>query len=40
MIDEAHLDEKVNIAFTNAAIPGMAIIASRNGEVVYEKYVG
>ena len=40
MMDVEQLDEKVNTVFTNAAIPGMAIIASQNGEVVYEKYAG
>ena len=40
MTAEVDLEQKLNKAFTDMAIPGMAIIASRHGEVVYEKFAG
>lgn len=40
MMDKQLLDDKVIRAFRAANIPGMAIIASRNGDVIYEKYAG
>src|SRR5690625_1839061 len=40
MTAEVDLEQKLNKAFTDMAIPGMAIIASQHGEVVYEKLAG
>jgi len=41
MMNENHqLDQTIVNLAKEAKIPGMAVIASQNGDIVYEKYVG
>src|SRR5699024_2727828 len=40
MMDKQKLDRKIEHTFRAAKIPGMAVIAAREGEIIYENYVG
>src|SRR5699024_12162152 len=40
MMNENQLDQTIENLAKEAKIPGMAVIASQNGDTIYEKYVG
>ena len=40
MMDKQKLDRKIEHTFRAAKIPGMAVMAAREGEIIYENYVG